>query len=189
MSKPFDLLSVFEYIRVAHVLDAVLVSGVDQNSVGVFGYQGFTDGLFEVEPRKRTEPNPDDGPVLDSLTRMVVYTHYQGTISDSGLHVQMQFGRDTSAYVDIGPNLKVSAGSNKNSVHVIERPLPADFLHDATGSTNINDTMVARMRVIPTSNSTGAVRVHSMCLLIPGATTGRQSRPRGAIYSKAGIDY
>lgn len=190
MGNLIDLAKTVDYARSAHAISAALVSGVNQDGNPVLCYTGDNTGNVPlVEPRHLSKASPALQPNIDELTRVIVITNFIGTMDASALHVQMQFGRDTGLYEDIGGLLRVSNAAQEVNLHILENPFPADFCRVANGGTDIDDTLRARMRVVPTATSTGSVIVMATALLIPGPLTGHRTPPRGTIYSTAGIDY
>lgn len=189
----FDLKDVFAYVRNVHTHTGTLVDSVAQFSPVQYTSCGLASEVCFVEPSHQARSSPDPGPSMDSLTRLVLFTAYEGTMDATKLHVVPQYSRNAGGdFVAIGPAtgyLVAALTTNRSHMHIIENPLPFDFMSILAEAVDIDDELFMRVKILPTANSTGDVTTTVVSLLVPGPINAGQGKPRGSAFSLPGMDY
>lgn len=201
MSKnQIDLAQITGYARALLTFEGTLAAGVDAfgNESNVQSVNDATTGAsrLRVEPSYWSRVGPIAAPMLDGLTRMIVYPSVYksgSTVIATNINLTVQWSRDETNWVDF-PTALMELASNdvelRASVHVVDNLWPANFMQDSAAAGDEDDYLFARLKInSSTATSGGSIIIAAMVLLLPGATPSALKKPRGAVFSTPNVDY
>lgn len=165
------------------------------------GQNDTTGTTMDVEPKSYTDGLLSNMRVsLDALQRLYIFTSFDSngnTFLPANASFTVQWTRDAGVtWVDHPTTLLTpfvsTNGDNTCRRHEVVERFPANFMQNAAAAVDINDHLAARMKINASTASTpllADVTLTALVLLVPGIVSSANKKPRGAVFSDAGVDY
>lgn len=163
---------------------------------------GDTETALFVEPAKHSQENPVQGPTIDTANRLMSIFHVEilsGQIDASDITADLFGSRNAGQdNVVIDPRIRaadVIEQAQPPSVPIATRlaiqdlNFPHDLFQDPAGAVNIDDTAIVGAEFTSVGSEAGAVLLALTVLFLQGPSPLIQRPPRGAVFSRDGLDY